>query len=458
MEVIHSNHSDLYSVGPMPSLIAPSSPNSRFNPLEAPPKVSALLDPTINQLGLSSTRQDASNQHDHAPDTSKNLEQHLQSPASITATRALNLAKLKLENSLIEDLGRRGNLYQPSGGKNTLIGTGQSDIFTLNRQGFNTITTGGGADTLILGAETTNRVFDFNPAKDRIVLDKSLDPQNIVIGQGTNPDKGGLDQPLDSVNNTLIIDKATNHILASLAFTKVERLNRLEVREQFTQLTQTASNLLAGVKFNVHRGDGEQVGTAQGRDRFIGVKGNAFFNSGDSRVKLQTARTLSGKQEFPFPNDSPGSSELTPSLQNGVLSLTGSYKDFIGLPLFSQGETVIDPTATILNGSDPVALIDGFLKVPQDVEANPIAGSHLHFSPSEDSRGNFADATVVRYLTNTITNAKSGQLTAKFRLTPDEQAAFLAGNLYVNVHTNVGGGFPTGENRINFNQKVVKLR
>lgn len=465
MEAIHNMHAALQGASSIPSIIFPSSVDGqRSSPLGQPVQAVSLLEPPVNQLvnqlvnqPIPSTTGGAPS-HDHAPNTDNNLGQHLQSPTSITAVRGLNLAKLKLENSLIEKLGKKGNLYEPVGGRNTLIGTGQTDLFQLNRNGFNTVTTGGGADILILGAETTNRVFDFNPAKDRIVFDKSLDPQNIIIGQGTNPNKGGLDQPLDSVNNTLIVDKATNHILASLAFTKVDRLNRFESQQQFAQLAQPASRLLSRGEFTVHRGDGEQVGTAQGRDRFIGVKGNSFFNSGDSRVSLQTARTFSGRQEFPFPNGSPGSSEITPTLRNGVLSLTGSYRNFIGLPLFSQGETAIDPTATILNGSDPVSLINGFLKVPQDVEGNPISGSHLHFSPSEDKRGSFADATVVRYLTNTITDATSGQLTARFRLTPDEQAAFLAGNLYLNIHTNVGGGFPTGENRINFNQKVVKLK
>jgi hypothetical protein len=456
METIHNMYTALYGASSIPSGIFPSPLDSqRSIPLGQPVHTTSLLETPIKQQVLPSGSRVLS--HDHAPNTDNNLDKHLQSSTSITAVRGLDLAKLKLENSLLKKLGRKGNVYEPAGGKNTLIGTGQRDIFQLNRKGFNTVTTGDGADTLILGAETTNRVFDFNPAKDRIVFDKSLDPRNIMIGQGTNPGKGGLNQPLDSENNTLIVDKATNHILASLAFTNADKLNQFESRQQFAQLTQTASQILNKGNFTIHRGDGEQEGSSRGRDRFIGEQGNSFFNSGDSRVKLQRARTSSGRQEFPFPNDSPGSSEITPTLRNGMLSLTGSYRNFIGLPLFSQGEKAIDPTATILNGSDPVALINGFLQVPEDVEGNPISGSHLHFSPAEDSRGNFADATVIRYLTNTITDTKSGQLTARFRLTPDEQAAFLAGNLYVNMHTNVGGGFPTGENRINFNQKVVKL-
>ncbi|MBW4657820.1 MAG: CHRD domain-containing protein [Drouetiella hepatica Uher 2000/2452] len=194
----------------------------------------------------------------------------------------------------------------------------------------------------------------------------------------------------------------------------------------------------------------------------VGGGGNDFLYVGDDGFKIGTAKG-DGKGEFPFPNDSPGTSEATATLKNGVLNFTGKYQNFDGAPLFSQNETVIDPKATILNGSDPVSLINGFLKVPQDVEGNKISGTHLHFSPSQDSRGDFADATVIRYFNNTPTDAKSGTISGEFELTPEEQAAFLAGDLYVNIHTNVDtdgdgkAGFPTGENRLNFNQNVVSL-
>ncbi len=103
------------------------------------------------------------------------------------------------------------------------------------------------------------------------------------------------------------------------------------------------------------------------------------------------------------------------------------------------------------------------MKVPKDVEGNPLSGTHMHFSPSGDARGSFADATVVRYLTNTPTDDRSGKISGEFELTPAEQAAFLAGDFYINAHSNIDAdgdgkaGFPTGENRINFNQDVVKF-
>lgn len=60
-------------------------------------------------------------------------------------------------------------------------------------------------------------------------------------------------------------------------------------------------------------------------------------------------------------------------------------------------------------------------------------------------------------------DVKSDMLKGEFKLSPQEQAALLAGNLYMNLHTNVDGndddraGFPTGENRININKNVVQF-
>ena len=99
------------------------------------------------------------------------------------------------------------------------------------------------------------------------------------------------------------------------------------------------------------------------------------------------------------------------------------------------------------------------------MEGNPLSGTHLHFSPSGDERGNFADAAVLRYLTvtPTVADATAGKLSGTFHLKPEEQAALLAGNLYANEHTNIDldgdgkAGFPTGENRLNFNHNVVQF-
>jgi hypothetical protein len=194
----------------------------------------------------------------------------------------------------------------------------------------------------------------------------------------------------------------------------------------------------------------------------IGGDGNDFLYVGDDGFRFNTARG-GGGTEFPFPTDSPGTSELNFTMSRGVLKVNGSYSDFDGFPLFSQGERELDPNAKILSGANPQALMEGFLRVPKDVEGNLISGTHLHFSPAEDNRGNFADATVVRYFDNTPTDAKSGTIKGEFELKPEEQAALLAGNLYMNIHSNIDGdgdgraGFATGENRLNINRNVVQF-
>lgn len=356
----------------------------------------------------------------------------------------------------------RGDFLDAGGGKNTVIGSGGNDIIVGRGKGFNTITTGTGRDSIVLGEETTNRVFDFDPAKDVLAIDSSVPMENIVIAQGKNPGKGGLNQPLDSVNNTLIIDKREGHILGVLTFTKADTLsdkNFVQVRSNLVDAVRDRSRF-ANV---AQAGDGGEklTGTLK-RDKLLGGAGDDFLYVGDDGVKFNTAKGT-GPGEFPFPNPSPGTSEVNTTFKDGVLRVNGTYQNFDGAPLFSQGETEIASNATILNGSDPKALIANFLKVPTDVEGNKISGTHMHFSPSEDSRGNSADATVVRYFTNTPTDAKSGTISGEFELSSEEQAALLAGNLYLNIHTNIDtdkdgtAGYPTGENRINFNQNVVQF-
>ncbi|MGG6264915.1 hypothetical protein ACQ4M3_02470 [Leptolyngbya sp. AN03gr2] len=396
--------------------------------------------------------------HDHGPVVGK-FQLHVDLN-QVADAKTLNGKQIKRDTSFRDDLGAKGDYLNPKEGNNVVIGSGDSDVIRGTGRGFNTITTGTGKDTVILGKETTNRVLDFDPGNDRFVL-SGLNPRNITIAQGKNPGKGGLDQPLDSVNNALVIDKTNGHILASLPFVKAADISE----KNFARNTAEANRSLRGLKdqgFKTQRGNGKLTGT-QGHDRLIGGGGDDFLYVGDDGFKLNTAKG-SGKTEFPFRvDDTAGTTELTPELKNGVLRVKGSYKDLEAAPLFSQGEKEIDPKAKILNGSDPKALIEGFLKVPKDVEGNPISGTHLHFSPSGDARGSFADATVVRYFTNTPTDARSGTISGEFELSPTEQAALLAGDFYTNLHTNVDvdgdgkAGFPTGENRINFNRDVVQF-
>jgi hypothetical protein len=400
--------------------------------------------------------------HEHEPPPGAgNFEFHLDSLDQVASPRSLNARLVGFERTFLNDLGRRGDYLNPKGGNNTVIGSGDSDVIRGTGLGFNTITTGTGRDTIILGRETTNRIFDFDPANDRFVL-SGIDPRNIIIAQGKNPGKAGVDQPLDSNNNALILDKESNHILATLSFAKAADLSE----RHFTINTRTANFSLAILRdsrsgFRSQRGSGTLTGT-RGHDRMIGGDGNDFLYVGDDGFRFNTARG-GGGTEFPFPTDSPGTSELNFTMSRGVLKVNGSYSDFDGFPLFSQGERELDPNAKILSGANPQALMEGFLRVPKDVEGNLISGTHLHFSPAEDNRGNFADATVVRYFDNTPTDAKSGTIKGEFELKPEEQAALLAGNLYMNIHSNIDGdgdgraGFATGENRLNINRNVVQF-
>jgi len=417
----------------------------------------------VTSTSTSSGNTSVIDDHDHAPDVSGNNSNHV-SLEGLQPAKILNASRVT-QSSASKLLGRaltfRGDILDSGAGANdVVIGARGNDIIFGDKGGINTITTGTGKDAIIFGEETTNRILDFDPTKDKIILADGFTTNDIMIVQGTNPGKGGLKQPLDSINNTLIVDKSSGHILGALTFVKADSLSENnfstianEDLDVFRE-DQSFSRL-----FKEQKGDGQLNGTL-GRDKLIGGDGNDFLYLGNDSFRTVTAKSIA---EFPFPNDSPGTSFLKSSLKDGVLKLSGAYQNFDAFPLFSQGEKAIDPNAKILNGSNPQALIDGFLKVPQDVEGNLLSGTHLHFSPAGDDRGNFADATVVRFLENTPKDAKSGTLKGEFELTPEEQAAFLAGNMYVNLHTNIDGdgdgraGFPTGENRINLNKNIINF-
>ncbi len=434
----------------------------------ADPRNTSATSRTNQSTGISSQNEDftaaldssveaSSGDHNHAPPPNVSFELHT-SLDKVASPRGLDVKKLQRQGAF--DLGSRGDFLNPKGGVNTVIGSVDNDVIKGAGGGLNTITTGSGRDAIILGKETTNRIFDFDPANDRFVL-QGIKPKDIIIAQGKNPGRGGLAQPLDSANNALVIDKGTGHILAALPFVKASDLSE----RNFARMSGEARKSLTDLKdkgFKTQRGNGKLTGT-KGHDRLVGGDGNDFLYVGDDGFKLNTAKGTGGT-EFPFATDSKGTSELNAELKNGTLKVKGSYKDFQGMPLFSQGETTIDPKAKILNGSDPVSLVNGFLRVPKDVEGNPLSGTHLHFSPANDARGNFADATVIRFFKNTPTDRTSGKVSGQFNLTPEEQAALLAGTMYVNIHTNIGAdpnsdkaGFPTGENRLNFNRDVVKF-
>ncbi len=456
----HLNHNHTHGTGIADPILSAANSSSSTNTSIGSSVQESELEKSLNDA-LAPEEQEkltpVSDDHNHSPVVGR-FELHVDLN-NVDSPRSLDPKKVARETSFRDNLGARGDILNPRGGNNVVIGSGDSDIIRGTGRGFNTITTGTGRDTIILGKETTNRIFDFDPSSDRFVL-SGINPKNVVIAQGKNPGKGGLEQPLDSSNNALIIDKKTGHILAALPFVKASDINESHFVRNSAEANASLRNLKElGVKNQ--RGSGTLTGT-QGRDRLIGGDGNDFLYVGDDGFSFNTARG-GGGTEFPFKTDSPGTSELNFELEEGVFRVNGSYENFDGFPLFSQGEQEIDPNAKILNGSDPKALVEGFLKVPQDKEGNPLSGTHLHYSPAGDSRGNFADATVIRFFENNPIDAKSGTISGEFKLSPEEQAALLAGTLYVNIHTNIDGdgdgraGFPTGENRLNINRDVVRF-
>lgn len=176
---------------------------------------------------------------------SKSAEDGLHvSPDALADTKSLDPAQVRNEENLAARLGANGDFLDGGGGSNTVIGAGGSDIIRGDTEGsFNTVTTGTGKDLITLGQEATNRVFDFDPANDQLGLTDSLTLDSILFGQGTNPQTGGLDQPLDSKNNTVVVDKTSEHILASLTFTNVGDISD----QNFVQVSsQDLDRLAAG--------------------------------------------------------------------------------------------------------------------------------------------------------------------------------------------------------------------
>lgn len=189
--------------------------------------------------------------------------------------------------------------------------------------------------------------------------------------------------------------------------------------------------------------DDSQMQTLEGtlnRDRLIGGDENTFLYAGDDSFTFDTVAGT-GPGEFPFPNNSPGTSQLNLELQDGQLSVDGTFEDFQGEPLFSDGVQDLAPDAVIPNGADPEQLIENFKKVPQDDEGNPLSGFHLHYGQEGT-----ADATVEKCFTvEPDADGESGSVSAQFDLNPETQAALLANNLYVNNHSTI---HPVGEVRV----------
>jgi hypothetical protein len=148
------------------------------------------------------------------------------SPEDLANPRGLDDNLVERFNGDLNQLrGPTGDSLDGRGGTNTIIAGGDADvIFSNTPEAQNTVTTGFGRDLIVLGKEATADIFDFNPTEDRFGLD-GLSLEQIVFGQGQNPDKGGLEQPLDSENNAVVLDSETGHTLAALRFTNAEDLS-----------------------------------------------------------------------------------------------------------------------------------------------------------------------------------------------------------------------------------------
>jgi hypothetical protein len=147
-------------------------------------------------------------------------------PATLEGVRTVNPDNVEVRENLAESLGDNGDLLDGGSGVNTVVGAGGSDVIFGNGDGaFNTIATGGGGDVVVLGANSTNRIFDFDPAVDQFGLTGDIPTEQIGFGQGTNPQNGGLNQPLDSRNNAVVFNTSDNNILAALTFTGADELS-----------------------------------------------------------------------------------------------------------------------------------------------------------------------------------------------------------------------------------------
>ncbi|WP_416673298.1 hypothetical protein [Egbenema bharatensis] len=230
---------------------------------------------------------DVNDFHNHArPDS---IDNPLHVSLDAVDVRSLDLGGIQTKSNLRGHLGGNGDLLEPGGGNNTVIGSSGNDIVVGTGGGVNTITTGSGKDMVILGKETTNRIFDFDPSKDILAIADNLSMDDIVIAQGKNPTKAGVQQPFDSENNALVIDKSTEHILAALTFVNASELSA----SNFVQVTSDAlrnfdkGNSFASVQ---QAGDGgEQLTGTRGRDRLTGGNGDDFLYVGDDGIKFDTA-------------------------------------------------------------------------------------------------------------------------------------------------------------------------
>ncbi|NJO43345.1 MAG: calcium-binding protein [Cyanobacteria bacterium CRU_2_1] len=213
---------------------------------------------------------------------------------NIANSQSLNVRRVGIERSLKEDVGRRGDLIDSGAGEDNIVGSADKDVILGTGGGLNRISTRrGGADTIILGSETTNLISKISFSEDRLIFASDIDLSNIILGQGKNSDGAAV----DSSKNALIIDKTSGHILAALQDTSAATLVRAANGGSLRQLDANALGTLDQVAFNLVQGDGRLTGT-RGHDKFVSGDGNDSIDARDDAAANPPAPA-------PAPNPAP---------------------------------------------------------------------------------------------------------------------------------------------------------
>jgi Ca2+-binding RTX toxin-like protein len=354
---------------------------------------------------------------------------------------SLDVSKVRLERSLKEDVGLKGDFINAGAGENTIFGSRDKDVILGTGGGLNRISVrAGGADTIILGQETTNLIANMDLGTDRLVFASDIDVSNIVMGQGKNADAAAI----DSTKNALVIDKTNGHVLASLQDTNMSQLNS----SMFRQLDPNALGTLEQVKFNLVQGDGQLTGT-QGHDQFVSGVGNDTIDARIEAILPPTPTQTPTPTTTPLPD---GSSQVAltdvASVRNLEVSKVGvkrSLNEDIGIKgdfidsgagndtvFGSRDKDVILGTGGGLNrissgeGVDTIILGQGTTNV---IAKDGFAGDRLVFASDVNlnnivlGQGKNADAAAVDSTKNTLVIDKTnGQILASLQ---DTNVAFV---------------------------------
>jgi hypothetical protein len=167
--------------------------------------------------------------------------------------------------------GIDGDFLDPKGGNNIVLGSDNKHDFIFgNSGGFNFIKSGEGIDHVVLGKDTTNFLLDFDAKSDRLVLDDNVKLTDVgAVSFG---------------DNTMLIDKTSNSILAALANTKPEDLsangNFLDGRILDSDALKLSLDAFGEDKFfaNVKQENGLLNGT-DGRDKLTGGDENDILSA-----------------------------------------------------------------------------------------------------------------------------------------------------------------------------------